>query len=124
MPKHNLHWVLIAGLTAAVSVPLSGNAQSASDTDVMSFFLTSVGKGDGGNLGGLEGADAHCAALASAAGSTKSWAAYLSTSMVVDRSNGRPFKITNGQSARDRIGDGTHTPMPFPGPPSPVAPSG
>ena len=72
----------------------------------MSFFVTSDGLGDGGNLGGLEGADAHCNALAEAAGSTKSWAAYLSTSMVVDRSNGRPFKITNGISARDRIGKG------------------
>jgi hypothetical protein len=37
----------------------------------MSFFVTSVGKGDGANLGGLEGADAHCVALAKAAGSTK-----------------------------------------------------
>ncbi len=36
----------------------------------MTFFVTSVGKGDGANLGGLEGADAHCAALAKAAGST------------------------------------------------------
>ena len=34
----------------------------------MSFFVTSVGKGDGANLGGLEGADAHCRALAKAAG--------------------------------------------------------
>jgi len=72
----------------------------------MSFFVTSVGKGDGGNIGGLEGADAHCGELATAAGSSKKWAAYLSTSMVVDRSGGRPFKITNGISARDRIGDG------------------
>ncbi len=34
----------------------------------MSFFVTSVGKGDGANLGGLAGADAHCQALAKAAG--------------------------------------------------------
>ena len=46
----------------------------------MSFFVTSAGKGDGANLGGLEGADAHCDALAKAAGSTKTnWRAYLST---------------------------------------------
>ncbi len=58
----------------------------------MSFFVTSVGTGDGANLGGLAGADAHCAALAQAAGVTgKVWAAYLSTSTV---------------DARDRIGAG------------------
>lgn len=81
------------------------NAQSANDTEKMSFFITSVGKGDGANLGGLEGADAHCNSLASTAGSSKTWAAYLSTSMVIDRSDGQR-KITNGISARDRIGSG------------------
>ncbi|MFY7921279.1 MAG: hypothetical protein ACOVSI_02595, partial [Gemmatimonas sp.] len=34
----------------------------------MSFFITSVGSGDGANLGGLAGADKHCATLAEAAG--------------------------------------------------------
>ena len=57
----------------------------------MSFFVTSVGL-DGGNLGGLEGADAHCMKLAEAAGSTgKQWKAYLSA---------------EGVNARDRIGSG------------------
>jgi len=49
-----------AGLAGAAVAQTSGN---------MSFFITSVGKGDGANLGGLAGADAHCAALAKAAGS-------------------------------------------------------
>ena len=80
-------------------------AQSATDVDKMSFFITSVGKGDGANLGGLEGADAHCNALASQAGSSKNWAAYLSTSIIIDRSTS-PITITNGVSARDRIGSG------------------
>ncbi len=80
---------------------IGANAQSAQ----MSFFITSDGNGDGANFGGLEGADAHCAALASTAGSTKDWAAYLSTSMVIDRSSGSP-KVTDGISARDRIGSG------------------
>ena len=63
----------------------------------MSFFITSVSPGDGGNLGGLEGADAYCADLASAAGSDgKVWRAYLST-----EADGK-----RGVSARDRIGDG------------------
>jgi hypothetical protein len=61
----------------------------------MSFFVTSVGKGDGANLGGLEGADAHCAALAEAAGTTgKTWHAYLSTTG------------PGGVNAKDRIGTG------------------
>lgn len=62
-----------------------------------SFFVTSVGKGDGANLGGLEGADAHCAALAEAAGiGGRDWRAYLSTQEEGKR----------GVSARDRIGQG------------------
>src|SRR5258708_2051297 len=34
----------------------------------MTFFVTSVGLGKGGDLGGLAGADAHCQALAAAVG--------------------------------------------------------
>ena len=68
------------------------------DGTTMSFFVTSVGKGDGANLGGLEGADAHCAALAKAAGSPKSsWKAYLSTTAPQGEA---------GVNARDRIGQG------------------
>lgn len=78
------------------------NAQSAGE---MSFFITSAGAGDGANFGGLEGADAHCTTLAEAAGSSRTWAAYLSASMVIDRSSGSP-EVTNGISARDRIGTG------------------
>jgi hypothetical protein len=64
----------------------------------MSFFITSVGKGDGANLGGLAGADAHCQALAKAAGvGNRTWRAYLSA------------QARGGQAAvnaRDRIGPG------------------
>ena len=83
---------------------VAANGQSA-DTEKMSFFITSTGGGDGANYGGLEGADNHCQALASAAGSTKEWAAYLSAQMIIDRSSGKPV-VTNGISARDRIGSG------------------
>ena len=76
------------GLTAAV------HAQQAT----MSFFVTSAGKAEGANLGGLEGADAHCQALAKAAGSTKTnWKAYLSTTAPGGDA---------GVNARDRIGKG------------------
>ena len=81
----------------------SGYAQSADQE--MSFFISSEGSGDGANFGGLEGADAHCAKLAEAAGSSKTWAAYLSASMIIDRSSGSP-QITDGISARGRIGSG------------------
>ena len=64
----------------------------------MSFFITSVGLGDGANLGGLAGADAHCQKLATAAGSTnKTFKAYLST----QAADGKP-----AVNARDRIGTG------------------
>jgi len=61
----------------------------------MSFFITSVGKGDGANLGGLAGADAHCQMLAAAAGRGEAtWRAYLST------------QGPGAVNARDRIGNG------------------
>src|SRR6185312_16052841 len=61
----------------------------------MSFFITSVGKGDGANLGGLAGADAYCQTLATAVGAgNKTWHAYLST------------QGPGAVNARDRIGTG------------------
>jgi hypothetical protein len=81
-------------------VAMAGIAMTAmsQDQQPMSFFVTSVGSGDGGNLGGLAGADAHCAALASAAGSQgRTWRAYLS------QAPGMGAALVN---ARDRIGDG------------------
>jgi len=62
----------------------------------MSFFITSVGKGDGANYGGLAGADAYCTQLATAAGrgAPVVWHAYLST------------QGPNAVNARDRIGNG------------------
>ena len=103
--------ILRTTFSAALALSISGavfstTAHAQSDTEKMSFFITSDGTGDGANFGGLEGADAHCAALAEAAGSSRTWAAYLSTSMIIDRSNGRPYTITDGISARDRIGSG------------------
>lgn len=72
-------------------------AQATNVQQPMGFFVTSVGLGDGGNLGGLEGADAHCQSLAEAAGSgDRVWRAYLSTQEEGKR----------GISARSRIGQG------------------
>jgi hypothetical protein len=64
----------------------------------MTFFVTSVGSGKGADLGGLEGADAHCNALAAAAGSKRTaWKAYLSATAPGGEA---------GVNARDRIGKG------------------
>jgi hypothetical protein len=64
----------------------------------MTFFVTSAGPGNGANLGGLAGADAHCQKLATAAGAgNRTWHAYLSTSAA----DGKP-----AVNARDRIGKG------------------
>jgi hypothetical protein len=82
----------LAAMAAFASAP--AQAQSA-DT---SFFLTSNGIGNGGNLGGLAGADNHCQTLAQAAGAgAKTWRAYLST----QAADGQP-----AVNARDRIGKG------------------
>ena len=63
----------------------------------MSFFVTSVGVGNGGHLGGLAGADRHCQTLAEAAGSIdQTWRAYLSTS----------WEDEPGVHAGNRIGAG------------------
>jgi hypothetical protein len=73
-----------------VSLMLAG-AVHAQQKD-MTFFITSAGPGKGADLGGLAGADAHCATLAKAAGAgSREWRAYLSTDKI---------------SARDRIGKG------------------
>ena len=62
--------------------PLSAAAQGAAEN--MSFFVTSAGSGDGADLGGLAGADAHCQSLAEAAGAgDDTWRAYLSASQAV-----------------------------------------
>jgi hypothetical protein len=106
MPNTLKHMTFLAAFALSIcGSVVSSNAQSTNDTEKMSFFITSEGAGDGANFGGLEGADTHCTALAKSAGSSKTWAAYLSNSMVIDRSSGSP-KVTNGVSARDRIGTG------------------
>jgi hypothetical protein len=88
--------VLVMFVAAVLLVPCAGHTQEApaAAPQQMSFFVTSVGSGRGGDLGGLAGADAHCQALAKAAGSNKTWRAYLST------------QGPNAVNARDRIGTG------------------
>lgn len=82
--------MILRTMTAA-ALALSASAALAQN-GTMSFFVTSQNPGQGGNFGGLAGADAHCTTLAEAAGVTgKTWHAYLSTAT---------------ENARDRIGAG------------------
>ena len=79
--------ILISACTPAAS---TSNAPASG----MTFFVTSVGSGNGANLGGLSGADKHCQDLAQAAGAGgHTWHAYLSNS-------------SPAVNARDRIGAG------------------
>ena len=85
----------IAAAALLAGAPVAGQAEP---DERMSFFVTSVGPGSGADLGGLEGADAHCEHLAYAVGlADLTWRAYLSTAT----SDGRP-----AANARDRIGPG------------------
>jgi hypothetical protein len=83
---------------AALAASAALHAQNASQ---MTFFVTSVGIGKGADLGGLAGADAHCAALAKAVGAgNRTWRAYLAT----QAKDGQP-----AVDARSRIGNGPWT---------------
>ncbi|MCC3859860.1 hypothetical protein [Pseudemcibacter aquimaris] len=86
---------VVIGVAGAVVLCTGAMAQEMSEDTSLSFFITSMGSGDGGNLDGLAGADAICKNLASNVGQgDKDWKAYLST---------------NGDrtvNARDRIGAG------------------
>jgi hypothetical protein len=98
--------VKITVIAAALLLAFGAQAQEkkaakAASKGAMSFFVTSTGKGQGADLGGLEGADAHCSSLAKAAGSKRTdWHAYLS------KTPGSGPTGAPGENARDRIGKG------------------
>lgn len=92
MKKNTKLAIVGLGLSGAVA---AGLAMAQPPSGPMSFFLTSTGSGNGGNLGGLQGADAICEARAEAAGhGDLTWRAYLST------------QGNNAVNAKDRIGPG------------------
>lgn len=95
--KTAINLVLLGGLAAIVTIAVS-QPPPQPPQGPMSFFVTSVGLGDGANLGGLEGADAHCQSLAEEAGRGEAtWRAYLS------QAGGQGLPQVH---ARDRIGQG------------------
>ena len=87
---------IVAG--SVLAAQQAGGRQGGAPAQPMGFFVTSVGVGNGANLGGLQGADAHCQKLAGASGQAgagnRVWRAYLST------------QGPNAVNARDRIGQG------------------
>lgn len=89
--------VVAAVVTTSAVLAQRGGAP-AGPPPPMGFFVTSVGVGDGANLGGVAGADKHCQTLAAAVGGGgRTWRAYISAA------------AANGQAAvnaRDRIGAG------------------
>jgi hypothetical protein len=86
--------IFVSAVLAGAGMASTVQAQQAG----MTFFVTSVGKGNGADFGGLEGADAHCAALAKAVGAkATNWRAYLSTTLPGG---------DQGVDARSRIGKG------------------
>ena len=95
--------LLLIVLCMTVSLVFAAEAQRRSppappEPLPLGFFVTSVGKGDGANLGGLAGADAHCQKLAAAVGAgNRTWRAYLSTQTI----NSEP-----AVNAVERIGKG------------------
>jgi hypothetical protein len=82
---------------AVIAAALAGHLAQA-QAPRTAFFITSVGSGNGADLGGLAGADAHCQKLAAAAGAgARTWRAYLSAT-----ASGGGAAV----NARDRIGAG------------------
>ena len=93
--RRSNRWSLLA---CAAAVTVLSACGSLSGKSGMSFFVTSAGPGNGGDLGGLAGADRHCQSLASAVGAgNRTWRAYLSA---------QPTASQPGVNARDRIGTG------------------
>src|SRR3954469_21887956 len=89
-------YLLLAQQPPAAGQGAAGQGRGAAPPpQPMSFFITSVGKGDGANYGGLAGADAYCQQMAAAAGRGGAmWHAYMST------------QGAGAVNARDRIGNG------------------
>lgn len=111
---------VLVGIAAAIVLSLVGSylvfAQGGAGgqqapPQPMSFFVTSVGPGNGGNLGGLAGADAYCQKLGTAAGrGAVTWHAYLSTQgagavNARDRIGSGPWYNKNGGRVAQNVGD-------------------
>jgi len=96
--NHALRFSFLASVTMLLFGASGAQAQQPPQAPNMTFFVTSTPIGKGGDLGGLEGADAHCQQLAATVGAGgKTWHAYMSSP---EPPNGKAI------NARDRIGNG------------------
>ena len=100
----------VVASAALLSIGLSGSGQSQQAN--MTFFVTSVGSGKGGDLGGLAGADQHCQSLAQTVGAgNRTWRAYLSTNLAGGSVNARhrigrgPWQNANGVVIAQNVDD-------------------
>ena len=95
MRKMEAVFAVVTLSVLGASLAVAQQQQQQGPPPPMTFFVTSVAIGNGGNLGGIAGADAHCQMLAAAAGAgNKTWRAYMST------------QGPGAVNARDRIGAG------------------
>ena len=93
-----IHTMRLALFVILVLMSVSVSSPAQAQQTSMTFFITSVGPGKGADLGGLDGADRVCQALAQAVGAgDRTWRAYLSTQAVGG---------AQAVNARDRIGRG------------------
>ena len=96
--NNNLRMMTCLVFSGILMQSVYAQAPSPDEPVEMGFFVTSVGSGNGGDLGGLAGADAHCQSLAAAVEvGHRTWRAYLSTQATTNK-----LAI----NARDRIGNG------------------
>ena len=99
--RNTMRYAAIAATMAVLGGCATGQMGGAEN---MTFFVTSTNPGKGGDLGGIDGADRHCQALASAAGAgTRNWRAYLSTQgsalndpKVMETFRSRGFEVVAG----------------------------
>ena len=97
-PRVSIVFVFAAVLLSACAPTMPAPPAVKPSMSPMSFFITSANPGQGADLGGLAGADAHCQKLGSSAGAgDKTWRAYLSAT---------PAGGSPAVNARDRIGRG------------------
>lgn len=90
--------MILATTAAAALLVACSTSSPPTPQSKMSFFVTSVNPGKGGDFGGLAGADRYCQSLAAGVGAGgRTWRAYLSTIATP----GSP-----AVNARDRIGNG------------------
>jgi hypothetical protein len=96
--KNKILLVSLVGVMSQVTHAQQNAGPPPPDPLPLGFFATSVGLGNGADLGGLEGADAHCQNLAEEVGAgNRTWRSYLST----QATDSEP-----AVNARDRIGAG------------------